>query len=409
MLGYTASSTNNALLIFADIVDSSVHSSFLGTMKFANKVLKFQELFRTLGRSYFYNKTKFDKRIDSLCIIDSRGDEGHVFIVDPEQKADELVLRGVKFALELKARQKILNLKEEDLPPKEMKIAIGIHYGEVALVTTTEEKEGIFRTLIDRIMGYSINYAKRVESSSRIGRFSQVFLSKEAANLLSYSPVALFKHETSLKGIESRDEVYEVRSAFLDEVPASVANDAGGISNEQFVNHFDRNYKEIEFLREPWLKSFVLSILNAQWEATKGTEKEKEYFDKISKIAWHKPIEDDPLMLFWRARECEESNKYSRAVKCLKDILKKYPYFIHARIKIIDTCFKMVRSEDKTSSELIFVRDTAEEMLEKYKGLLAETEKNRLEEILQQMDIDRKKEKKKKRKRNSIFFPFKEK
>jgi class 3 adenylate cyclase len=386
MTVYSASSKAAALLLFVDIVDSSVHSSFLGIEKFAEKVLRFQEVFHDLGHKYFYNKSYFNDKIDSLCNVDTRGDEGSVFVIDPRQEGAELISRAVKFTLELKARLKILlTLKEEDLPPKEMKLAAGIHYGEVALITSSEEKEGVYRKLIDRIMGYSINYAKRVESSSRIGGFSQVFLSKEAASLLSYSPIVLYKHESPLKGIGSREEVYEVRSTFLEELPASEADGVGGISNKEFIDYFIRNVNEFEFLREPWLKSFVLSILSSQQVANRGTPLEKDYFDKISKVAWCKPIEDDPIMLYWRARECETLGKYSRSVSYLKDILAKYPYFIHARIKIIDACFKMVKSEHKMSPDLVFVRDTAEEMLEKYKELLSAEEKDRIQQILKQI------------------------
>lgn len=382
MAAYSVSSTADALLMFVDIVDSSVYSSILGIEEFARKVLSFQELFRDLGKRYFPNRPYFDERVDSLCNVDSRGDEGLVFVVDPRQSGAELVHRAVKFALEFKARWRILNLKEKDLPPREMKIAAGIHYGEVAVITTSELKEGLYRKLIDRIMGYSINYAKRVESSSRIGRFSQVFLSKEAADLLSYSPIVLCRYEASLKGIQPNDEVYEVRSTFLDEVPLLVADGAGGIDNEQFLRFFTEDFNEAEFLREPWLKSFALSVLSSRKEAVSGTAMEKEYFDRISKMVWRKPAEDDPIMLYWRARECENSGKYSRAVTCLKDILKDYPYFIHARIKIIEACYRMIKAKDKIPSEMIFVRDTAEELLEKYEGILLEKEKKQLKEIL---------------------------
>lgn len=103
MATYSVSSTAYALLMFVDIVDSSIYSSILGIEKFADKVLAFQELFRDLGRQYFWNKPYFSERIDSFCEVDSRGDEGLVFVVDPKQTGMELVNRAVKFALELKA------------------------------------------------------------------------------------------------------------------------------------------------------------------------------------------------------------------------------------------------------------------------------------------------------------------
>lgn len=384
MVTYSVSPPKPALLMFVDIIDSSVYSSILGITKFAEKVLSFQHLFVELGKCYFNDNPYFAERIDSLCQVESRGDEGFVFVVDPKQTGEKLVHCAVKFAFELKARLKILNQRETDLPPTEMKIAVGIHYGDVAVITTSHLKGGVYRSLIDRIMGYSINYAKRVESSSRMGGSSQVFLSREAANLLSYSPIVLCKYEASLKGIQSNDEVYEVRSAFLDDIPLSQCDGAGGISNEEFITCFTDDFTESQFIREPWLKSFVLSVLNSRKDACQGSALEKEYFDRISKLAWHKPTEGDPIMLYWRARECEGSGKYSRAVTCLKDILKDNPYFIHARIKLVDVCYQVLQAKDKVPQELIFVRDTAEELLEKYHGILLENEKKRLEDILKE-------------------------
>jgi hypothetical protein len=383
MVTYSVSTVKPALLMFVDIIDSSVYSSILGITKFAEKVLSFQRLFVDLGECYFNDKPYFAEKIDSLCQVESKGDEGLVFVVDPRQTGDELVHRAVKFAFELKARLKILNQRETDLPPTEMKIAVGIHYGEVAVITTSQLKDGVYRSLIDRIMGYSINYAKRVESSSRIGSFSQVFLSREAANLLSYSPVVLYKYEASLKGIQANDEVYEVTSTFLDEVPLAHCDGAGGISNEDFVTYFADDATESQFTREPWLKSFVLSVLNTMKDTYQGSTLEKGYFDKISRLAWHKLTENDPIMLYWRAQECEEAGKHSRAVACLKDILRDNPYFIPARIKLVDACYQMLQAKDKLPQEVIFVRDTAEELLEKYQGILLENERKRLNDILE--------------------------
>jgi class 3 adenylate cyclase len=382
MPAYNVSPPKPALLVFVDIIDSSVYSSILGITKFAEKVLSFQELFEQLGKCYFNDKPYFADKIDSLCRVESRGDEGTVFVVDPRQSGAELVHRAVKFAFELKARLKILNLRETDLPPTEMRIAVGIHFGEVALVTTLHKRKGIYRNLIDGIVGYSINYAKRVESSSRTGSLSQVFLSKVATDLLSRSPIAFYRHEVPLRGIQANQEVYEVRSAFLDGIPLSRSDGAGAVSNEEFITYFANGFTESQFIDEPWLKSFVLSVLDSRRDACQGTASAKAYSDRISRLAWHKPTEDDPIMVYWRARECEQDGKYSRAVTCLKSIIRDDPHFLHARIKLVDVCYRLLEVADKAPQEVVFVRDTAEELLEKYQDMLLENERKRLEGIL---------------------------
>ena len=93
------STTKYALLMFVDIVDSSVHSSILGIENFARKVLAFQSLFCDLGERYFCDKPCFTERIESFCLVDARGDEGLVFLVDDGQSGADLVHRAVAFAL----------------------------------------------------------------------------------------------------------------------------------------------------------------------------------------------------------------------------------------------------------------------------------------------------------------------
>jgi hypothetical protein len=368
--------------MFVDIVDSSIYSSILGTVKFAQKVLQFQELFLELGNRYFKNNPHFESRVDSFCQIESRGDEGQVFIVDPREKGEDLVYRAVKFAFELKAKLKLLTSQDADPAPREMSIAVGIHYGEVAVITTSQLQDEIYRTLIERITGYSINYAKRVESSSRIGRFSHVFLSKEAADLLSYTPIVLCKHHASLKGIQANEELYEVRSAFLSEIPLPSPDINARNQNEQLVTYYTTKCSKNEFLREPWLKSFVLSVLHTKLDETNGTTLMNERFERISHMVWNKPTEDDPILLYWRARECESQDKFSRSVNYLKDIISTYPAFLHARIKIIDMCYQMTLTRKSIAKEMLFVRDTAEELLEKYDNLLLDKERDKLKSIL---------------------------
>ncbi len=377
-------STWDALLMFVDIVDSSVLSSTLGVRNFARQVESFQELFCVLGNQYFKDKPSFDEKVKAWCEVKARGDEGLVFVIDPEQSGTELINKAIRFAFELKTRMKIKHRKREDRPPQEMKIAVGIHYGEVAAINRLTMTEDGQRNLIDKILGYSINYAKRVESSSRVGRFSRVFLSKEAADLVSYLPIALYKHEVPLKGMQANEEVYEIRSGLLDNVPIKVSDGAGIINEEEFIRYFTSEVEEEDFLRDSWLKSITVSVLGERKDSVKGTELEKKYAERIDQIARVKLVEDDPILLYWRARVCENEEKYTRAISYLKEIIKTCPYLIRARTQIIENCYKMIKKEKKMSTDIIFIRDTAEELLEleRYDGILSEKERQRLIEIL---------------------------
>lgn len=377
-------STWDALLMFVDIVDSSVYSSMLGVENFTRQVMSFQDLFCVLGNQYFKDKPSFKEKVTAWCQVDVRGDEGLVFVIDPEQSGTELIDKAIRFAFELKTKIKIMHRKQKDPPPQEMKIAVGIHYGEVATINRLTMTESGQRRLINKMLGYSINYAKRVESSSRVGKFSKVFLSKEAADLISYLPIALCKYEVALKGIQSNEDVYEIRSILLENVPIKMGDGVGVISEEEFIRYFMNEIAEDDFLRDSWLKSVTVSVLGERKDSVKGTELEKKYAERIDQIAWGKLVEDDPILLYWRARVCENEGKYTRAISYLKEIIKTCPYLIRARTQVIENCYKMMKQEKKMSTDIIFIRDTAEELLEleRYDGILSEKERQRLVEIL---------------------------
>jgi hypothetical protein len=394
MANKEVSDIKKALIIFVDIIDSSVHSSFLGIEEYAKKVIEYQNLFIDLGKLYFEDKEYFKEKISSFCKVDSKGDEGLVFVVDDKQEGKDLLLKAIKFVFELKARLKISTNHDPDSPPKELKIAAGIHYGDVAIITENKIIEEEYRKPIVEIIGYSINYAKRIESSSRIGKLSQVFLSLESAELLTGFPIVFCKHYASLKGIEQNEIVYEIQSAFLDNIPMEIPINSTTLNSEPFLSYFSDFNSYAEFLRESWLKSFIVSVLHSRYNSVAGNSQKKLYFSKISKLIWQKQNEDDPILLYCRARECEDNNKFTRAISYYKKIIEHYPEFIFARIKLVKDCYEIIKSAQKISTEEIFVKDTAEELLDKFDYFLKESEKEDFKKILTAVNTKDNKKKK---------------
>ncbi|MFH1328628.1 MAG: hypothetical protein ABIH76_07310, partial [Candidatus Bathyarchaeota archaeon] len=233
------------------------------------------------------------------------------------------------------------------------------------------------RSIIDHVEGFSINYAKRIESSSRIGKYSKVFVSREVASLLEGDPIVFAKHRTSLKGIEHDEDVFEVRSAFFKNMPL----DNEILDTEEFINAYSNVTPQTDLIREPWLKGLIISVLNSRADAAKDNVLKNRYLEKISNFAWQKPVEDDPIMLFWRARECLSQNNLTKSLTYLKRIVEMYPYFIHARKKMVETCWEIANTA-KECSELVFARDTAQEFLTRYPDYLTDTEKKKFKEIL---------------------------
>lgn len=275
---------------------------------------------------------------------------------------------------------------DSDPSQKELKVAAGIHYGEVAVITENTEINRIYRKTIVEILGYSINYAKRIESSARIGKLSQVFLSLESVELLSGTPIVFYRHFASLKGIDANEIVYEVQSAFLNNLPIDVPSGSSFLNNETLLSYFAEYNSYTDFLRESWLKSFILSVHHSSYNRILGHSQKQIYSEKISKLIWQKQNEDDPILLYFRARECEESQKYTRAINYYKRIIEKFPDFIFARIKLVKDFYEILKTSQQISAEEIFVKDTAEELLDKFSSFLRKKEIDELKTILDRIN-----------------------
>jgi class 3 adenylate cyclase len=367
--------THSALIVFVDVIDSSIHSAVSGISSYAEQLLRLHKLFGDLGDIYFPKKDP----VISFSEIQVRGDEGTIFYVDPDSAPEELVHRAVQFAFELKARIELLNqINDIDVSPKKMKIGVGIHFGEVALVPSLgSDEHGTPRSVIGGILGYSINYAKRIESSSRIGKYSKIFLSKEAAFLLKGDPVVLVPHEAPLEGIERKEEVYEVRSAFFNEMPLDPKN----FDSEKFIETFTNDVGERDLIREPWLKGLIISVIDARLKNVTTDSLKSYYSEKRTKFAWRIPTEDDPIVLYCRAIECFENSKHTSMLGYLKKVIKDFPNFVHARIKLAQACWE-VTQQTSVRAEWVLARDTADEYLSRYPDLLSNDEKIYYKKIL---------------------------
>ena len=157
----------------------------IGPLDYADTLQQFQELFENLGRKYFHEVA--DKSSEYLQIT-ARGDEGLIFYVSQQIHKADLIYKALEFVFELKGRLRTLAAPNEssDRPAKTIELGAGIHFGPIASLTAIEEDaNGSKRSLIKGLEGYSINYAKRVESCSRQGSYSRVFLSKEATTNIS--------------------------------------------------------------------------------------------------------------------------------------------------------------------------------------------------------------------------------
>ena len=287
----------SALLVFVDLVESSRFSTVLPLDDYARQLLWFQELFERLGRHYFPHPRPEENRT-KVAAVSARGDEGTVFVVDSERTQGQLVSRAIDFLLELKATMAWSSAARDPIPesrapltraPREMRdVGAGIHLGDVCAIV--ELRDG--RNVINRLEGFSINYAKRIESCSREGRFSRIFLSSTAAQAVRDEAMVLEPHSVSLKGIEEHGTAYEVRSAWVKSLllseygaPEDIVRAAVGLAESR--------------IDAPglWARSVAASVLGNRVDAPIADDSRREYVGCLEKLLWQHPVENDPILV----------------------------------------------------------------------------------------------------------------
>lgn len=367
------SEVGEALFLFADVIDSSKYSSTLGYIEYAKQLHKLQMLFKTLGETYF-PPLPVDQRIIRYSQVDARGDEGTIFCYNPEELAQDLIYKAIQFSYELKGRIEMLGSES----PTSMKVGIGIHFDKVALIPSiVEDEKGIPRSIIHSLQGFAINYAKRIEACSRIGKYSKIILSKKAAGYLEGDPIVFTQRVSDLKGIQSDEDVYEIQSAFLHQLPY----DGSCPGTEEFIEAYVNFEETCDFIHEPWQKSLVLSILSSLYDGAKLPNIKERYRQRKSDLAWMKPTEDDPIVLFFRAKICGEEAKHAQKLEYLRNLVNLYPNLIHARIKLAEACWEVAKGAEERV-EIVYAKNIADEFLGKFDDYLSEEERRLYKEIL---------------------------
>ncbi len=364
-----------ALLLFADVIDSSRFSAVLDYEAYARRLVSFQEKFERLGKRYFpdpKDKTK------SYTQVDARGDEGTVFVIDTDLKPTQLVFRAIEFLYHLKGQLKFSTktMGDNGEAPSQIEVGAGVHFGKVAYTTEIRENHSV----ISGIEGFSINFAKRVESSSRDGKHSHVMLSEKAFRFAENEPAIFIPVTTEMKGIHKNVEVYEVRSGLFDNLMLDGSTDPSDAKLMEQANDLASNPVTID---EPWVKSLVLSVLDVLLKKSPIPTRRSEYKEKQLKLAWHSPTEDDPILLYLRARHFSEAKKYTQQLRYLQKIAQTHPQFMHARKKMVEACWQIAKNKPERA-ELVFARDVAIEFLERFEYLLTPEEKKQYNQFVKE-------------------------
>lgn len=362
-----------ALVLFADVVDSSKYSAVLGYTEYAKRLLRFQQLFRVVGARYFPEPEDLTQE---FCRVNARGDEGTVFLARMSGGFAEPLMRAIEFLYHLKGLLRFGFDEGLDAPsPRDFGVGAGIHVGQVAYLTQIKDS----RSIISGLEGFSINYAKRVESASRLGKHSRIFLSRDASKLLEDKPIVLSPVSAAMKGIEESADLYEVRAGLLSGLQLQPNEE--NPQEENMIECVQGLMQQPEKIEEPWMKSLAISVTDWLLRESPVAGRKAEYRESQLRLAWHSSIEDDPILLYVRAREFEEKKEYSQQLRYLKEILDKYPDFVHARKRLIRACSAIAKSKAQRA-EMVLARDLAKEFLEKFPSLLGDDERKELQDVV---------------------------
>lgn len=249
--------TRNALILFADVIDSCQYSAYWGTDEYAKQILNFQEHFLSVVE-FFFPKEESSK--GDFFQSEVRGDEGIIIFADVKKEPGQLIYDAVQLSFELKGRLEISNSLTNGFKP--IKVGIGIHYGPISIVQSPHKKA----------IGYSINIGKRIESLSRGGSYSNIFLSRDAYRLLDTDPIIFSKHSVELRGLQNSEVAYEVISAYFEEFPRCGEAE---LKSSELVGHYTKNFASCDYLKNPWQKCLVASVFLSLARRHKSPELKK--------------------------------------------------------------------------------------------------------------------------------------
>jgi len=209
--GTQSDNGRDIVILFADVVGCSEISNHLTLKEYNDFIVSFQDCFERVCK--YYKDNVYEKIESDFFQANARGDEGclKIFVAKSEEDLARDVDVAISIALDLKkmwlfSERNRGRIRKEKLLPVEL--AIGIHMGKVWLKDDGQPE------------GYAINLAKRIESASRDGKFTHIFVSEAAqGQLYHHKDETIYKFTDGFsiptKGISQEIKVFEVKHHFL--------------------------------------------------------------------------------------------------------------------------------------------------------------------------------------------------
>ena len=206
------------VILFADIVGCSEISNYEPLEKYNRILQQFKSLFKEITNKYKQEFYTSSSNIDFQSQV--RGNEGHLIIFRKSPEEENLDLweddidTAITIALDIKRRWLLSESNKEKINSgkRTSDIAVGIHFGQAWINKTGNNKY--------QPEGYAINLTKRIESHSREGAFTHIYLSEAAYDklypLTDKTPYTFdLPRLIKPKGISPGINTFEVKHHFL--------------------------------------------------------------------------------------------------------------------------------------------------------------------------------------------------
>ena len=192
-----------AVILFADIIHSSVFSDTLGLYEYDEFLEEFQRTMYDAKERVF----ELTHLAEEHITYDVRGDETcAIFYSDDTRKNLYTALLMASYMKSLWF-QSSFNIKRVAEAKIASEIAVGIHTGKIIL------RSRVSQDMPPKPEGYAINLAKRIEGLSRQGMASKMMISNEVRILLKQFNIDIDisgKITRQFKGILYPIHVYEI-------------------------------------------------------------------------------------------------------------------------------------------------------------------------------------------------------
>lgn len=365
-----------AFICFIDIVNSVSYGRLMNDSQYMTRVLNFENMIKKYFE-FFFNGDK-----DIIKI--NRGDEFLIIIKNQEPHRKD----SINFKVQILEKLILfINITKFLLYENErIEIASGIHYGEVlsyndgqdnSIDNLNDQDNRILCREENRYYGDQINYAKRVETSSREGAYLKIMLSCSCADLLKYIPLVYDTLFIEMKGYSNKEIVYELKSGYV----YHYTNDVEKLINELLK---DKIFDYLNRMNNKLLKYSLLG-LKLEQKYNHIDSNMDIFIDEFKKIIWDNPYTDDPIKLYFRGNDSLHRKEYVLAFDYYYKAHKIIPHYTNIycdMIKVLDNIVKDTQFNKMIEiSSILYIKVLAEDCIKNFSNLFGE-EKSQFESFI---------------------------